>query len=193
MIVALYIDPRGPYPALLGAENCWDEARDATKFDDWKRPVIAHPPCGPWSSLRHLSQEVTHDLAIVALAQVSGCGGVLEHPATSGLWDAQSLPKPGEPEDEQGGYTIEVQQCEWGHVARKRTWLYLVRVPRSALRGPPFPGRRPTHWCSGGRTKNPGMGATVPPGIKVCSSTQRRKTPRLFAEYLIHLASSVPT
>jgi hypothetical protein len=36
------------------------------------------------------------------------------------------------------------------------------------------------------RTGNP-----VPPGIKVCSAAQRRRTPPLFAEYLVRLARSV--
>jgi len=50
--------------------------------------------------------------------------------------------------------------------------------------------REPTHWCSGGRTKRPGMGATVPPGIKVCSAQQRRRTPVAFAEWLLELAAT---
>ena len=27
-VAALYVDPRGPYPKMLGVE-CWNEARDA--------------------------------------------------------------------------------------------------------------------------------------------------------------------
>lgn len=93
--------------------------------------------------------------------------------------------------DAHGGYTIEVPQVEWGHVARKRTWLYLVGVPREALEAPPFPGREPTHYASGGRTKSSRNGGAVPPGMKVCSAQQRRRTPQLFAEYLIRLARAV--
>jgi hypothetical protein len=33
-------------------------------------------------------------------------------------------------------------------------------------------------------------GCAVPPGIKVCSAQQRRRTPPLFAEYLVRLAQS---
>ncbi len=87
-----------------------------------------------------------------------------------------------------GGYTIEVAQVEWGHVARKQTWLYLVGVPREALETPPFPGREPTHYMSGGRTKSSRSGGAVPPGKKVCSEQQRNRTPPLFAEYLVRLA-----
>jgi hypothetical protein len=98
------------------------------------------------------------------------------------------MPLPGENADPWGGYTIEVNQVEWGHVARKRTWLYLVGVPREALEAPPFLGREPTHYTSGGRTASSRNGGAVPPGIKVCSAQQRRRTPPLFAEYLIRLA-----
>lgn len=151
------------------------------------------------------------DCARRAVEQVRKFGGVLEHPAGSRLWEACRLPLPfcddvervktcrarkrspagGCITDHFGGYTIEVAQCEWGHVARKRTWLYLVGVPREALEAPPFPGRGPTHYASGGRTKSSRQGAPVPPGTKVCSAAQRRKTPTLFAEYLIRLARSV--
>ncbi len=144
------------------------------------------------------------DCAIRAVEQVRRFGGVLEHPAGSKLWEhpflnTQCLPDPTDAADDHGGYTIEVDQVGWGHVARKRTWLYLVGVPRSALEDPPFPGREPTHWCSGFRRKgsNPGesgykaTGCAVPPGIKVASAQQRRRTPPLFAEYLVRLARSV--
>lgn len=197
MISALYIDPRGPYPKIPGVD-CWDEKLDARKYDG-PYPVVAHPPCGPWGRLRHLYRGNEHDCAPRAVEQVRRWGGVLEHPAGSLLWDIHvvrdigRMPKPGELPDVWGGYTIELDQCEWGHVARKRTWLYLVGVPREALEAPPFPGREPTHWVSGGRGRAGKKAKTtpVPPGIKVASACQRRRTPPLFAEYLIRLAGSV--
>lgn len=51
--------------------------------------------------------------------------------------------------------------------------------------GPPT--RAPTHWCSGVHTK--GARGETPPGIKVCSAQQRRRTPIAFAEWLLELAS----
>lgn len=83
-------------------------------------------------------------------------------------------------------------QVEWGHVARKRTWLYLVNVPRDAHEAPPFPGVSPTHWISGGRNQ-PGKRASqcaAAAGVKICSGQQRRRTPPLLAEYLVRLARS---
>ena len=182
------------------AIDCWDESSDARKYDG-QHPVVAHPPCGPWGRLRHLYKGNEHACAPRAVEQVRRWGGVLEHPAGSLLWkhfdptsiwdgDEKRMPGPGEQPDHYGGYTIEVDQCEWGHVARKRTWLYLVGVPREALEAPPFPGREPTHYASGGRTKSSRTGGAVPAGMKVCSAQQRRRTPPLFAEYLVRLARS---
>lgn len=140
------------------------------------------------------------DCAPRAVEQVRRWGGVLEHPAGSKLWEHCGLPAavvnahcPFVPDhidtedepfpvDAHGGYTIEVDQVEWGHVARKRTWLYLVGVPRSALEAPPFPGREPTHSVAW-RSK-----AARAAGRRECSAEKRRRTPPLFAEYLIRLA-----
>jgi hypothetical protein len=193
-VAALYIDPRGPYPRMVGVD-AWDATRDADCYDGpW--PVVAHPPCGPWGRLAHLYRGNEHDCAHYAVTRVRAFGGVLEHPAESRLWEAWSLPRPGEPADAHGGYTIAVDQCEWGHVARKRTWLYLVRVPRAAITAPPFPGREPTHWISGFRSTHKRQthvrgGVSCPPGIKVCSAEQRRRTPPAFAEWLVSLARTV--
>ena len=184
-VAALYVDPRGPYFGRADVDP-WDQARDARRYNG-PYPVIAHPPCGPWANLRHLSRETSHDCALRAVEQVRRFGGVLEHPYRSTLWRCLGLPRPGELPDAYGGVTIEVEQVRWGHVARKRTWLYLVGV-RDAGRDPP--PRDPTHWASGSRSCK---GTRVPPGIKVCSVRQRRRTPAAFAEWLIALAKSACT
>lgn len=189
-VAALYVDPRGPYPKLAGVD-CWDAARDARMYAG-PFPVVAHPPCGPWGKLRHLyrGNGGGADCAMIALVHVRDFGGVLEHPAGSKLWWVFDLPRPGE--RDAWGTTVEVNQCDWGHVARKRTWLYCVRVDPGLLATRPRP-REPTHWISGGRghvgkkTKT----TPVPPGIKVCSAQQRRRTPVAFAEWLVALARSV--
>lgn len=223
-VAALYIDPRGPYPRMDAGEvngvtfpnqpraiDCWDAGRDARLYAG-PHPVVAHPPCGPWGRLRHLYKGSEHDCAPRAVEQVRAYGGVLEHPAESRLWPSknylgprvyestltrtEALPLPGAAPDCDGGYTIEVNQCEWGHVARKRTWLYIVGVPKNEaarILTPPFPGREPTHWISGGRGRKGKKAKTtpVPAGIKVASACQRRRTPPLFAEALIALARAV--
>lgn len=183
-VAALYIDPRGPYPKMPGVE-CWDADRDAENYaGPW--PVVAHPPCGPWGRLRHLYRGDENALGLVAAMQVRKWGGVLEQPAGSKLWEAAGLPTPDRARALVGGFSIEVNQCDWGHVARKRTWLYMFGVDPDQIVMPP--PREPTHWCSGGGT---GRGKT-PPGIKVCSAQQRRRTPPAFAEWLVALARTVP-
>jgi hypothetical protein len=185
-VAALYVDRRGPYPKLPGVD-CWDAGRDARRYaGPW--PVVAHPPCTHYGRVRHLGKVQDSDCAPIAVEQVRRFGGVLEHPAHSKLWEHCGLPLPGAPTGLFWDYTVEVDQVEWGHACRKRTWLYLVGVPREALERPPFPGRMPTHWCSGGRTKSSRSGSPIPPGIKAASAQIKRRTPPLFAEYLIRLA-----
>lgn len=197
-VSVLYVDPRGPYPKLVA--DWWDEKRDARNYAG-PNPVVAHPPCGPWGSLSHLYAGDDSDCALSAVAVVRRLGGILEHPARSKLWNAAGLPLPSfigsdGGFDEWGGYTIEVEQVAWGHVARKRTWLYIVGVPHGLVRSGLRTGGEPTHWISGFRraagapTKRyKSNGCAVPPGIKVCSAQQRRRTPVAFAEWLISLAA----
>ena len=195
-VAALYIDPLGVYPSLIVVE-CWGlPARDARLYEG-PHPIVAHPPCGPWVRLRHLYRESEHDCGPRAVSQVQTWGGVLEHPAGSKLWDYCALPKPGDATDAYGGRTYVVDQCDWGHVARKRTWLYAVRVDQrrmmAALRRRAGTGM-PTHWVSGGRGRTEKRNHTpVPTGIKVCSAQQRRRTPRLFAEFLVSAARAAHT
>ncbi len=180
-VVALYVDPRGPYPGLVA--EWYDEARNAEMYAG-PHPVVAHPPCGPWGRLKHLHQAGGAELAPHAVWLVREFGGALEHPAHSQLWVAMGLPRPGEPADKHGGKTIEVHQVDWGHVARKKTWVYCVRCEP----GPMPPKREPTHWVSGSMRE--GSRGKPPPGIKICSAQQRRRTPPAFAAWLIELARS---
>ena len=134
-VAALYIDPRGPYPKLLGPELCWDEARDARTYaGPW--PVVAHPPCQLWVNLAALNfkryggehNRPGNDGGCFgsALAIVRCFGGVLEHPAGSKAWAAHRLLVPrgvGWCRD-RDGWSCEVWQSAYGHKARKRTWLY---------------------------------------------------------------------
>jgi hypothetical protein len=188
-VAALYVAPTGPYPRMAGVE-CYDATRDARLYDG-PHPVVAHPPCGPWGKLRQLYTGDQHDCAPRALEQVRAYGGVLEHPADSQLWRRCELPRPGRG-DRYGGRTLEVEQVRFGHVARKRTWLYLVDVTHV----PPMPpAREPTHWVGGSRVgsrpRHRRAGKGIPTGIKACSRPQRIHTPPAFAEWLVAMARSV--
>lgn len=149
-VAALFIDPHGPYPELLGADMCWDEERDASTYSGpW--PVIAHPPCNMWVNMAghnyirytrergkpqpHLRPGNDGGRFAAALRSVCEHGGVLEHPAGSHAWSTFGLQRP-----KRGMWTrvdavgmkgvahwvTEVSQSAYGHSARKRTWLYLV-------------------------------------------------------------------
>lgn len=183
-VSALYVDRLGPYPKLVA--DWWDAERDARNYAG-PLPVVAHPPCRNWSSLRHLAKGDDRDCGIRAVEQVREFGGVLEQPAGSKLWEHCGLPMTSV--DSETSFSLEVSQVSWGHVARKRTWLWIHGVRRSLVVPTIRTGGTPTHWCSGGRTKSSRRGSPVPPGIKVCSAQQRRRTPLAFAEWLLSLAA----
>lgn len=132
---ALYIDPKGPYPQLLGPERCWDEARDARKHNG-DGPVIVHPPCGRWCAMARLNErrwgaKVGDDGGCFAhaLDAVVRLGGVLEHPAASLAWQAFGLKKPrgsGWLQIASDAWVCEVWQSAYGHVCNKKTWLLYV-------------------------------------------------------------------
>src|SRR5690606_21601410 len=119
------------------------------------------------------------DLGPLAVDQVRRWGGVLEHPAFSRLWDAMDLPRPSELPDEYGGWSIEVNQCAWGHVAKKPTWLYFVGVPRTAV--VPRTGVCRTLQSGGGSGPGTNRRPIGRPRLKLCRGAKRRRTPPDFA------------
>lgn len=182
-VAALYVDPKGPYPNLT--PYWYDEERDARTYAG-PFPVVAHPPCGPWGKLRHLCKYQDPVLALRAVEQVRQAGGVLEHPEFSRLWDACGLPRPGEAPDAFGGITLAVEQVHWGHVARKRTWVYVSDWRRLRIPWWPTP-KKAVAWISGTYTaKKRGL---VPVGIRVASALEARLTPPAFASWLLEIAS----
>lgn len=189
-VAALYVERGGPYFGRPDVDP-WDKDRDARKYAG-PHPVVAHPPCGPWGELRHLYKGNEHDCAGLALAAVRRWGGVMEHPHKSKFWAHAAVVLPGELPDAWGGFSVDVDQVSWGHVARKRTRLYFVGINRAVVMSTLRTGGTPTHWCSGSRNqrRNKGSGGIAPAGIKFCSAQQRRRTPPLFADWLIGLARS---
>jgi hypothetical protein len=148
MIAALYVKTQGPYFALDGVDP-WDEARDARSYDGpW--PVVAHPPCQRWGKMwagspsyiaRTGLRKVKGDdggCFAAALAAVRKFGGVLEHPEGSHAWAHFGINKPprngGWIIADDYGWTCCVEQGQYGHYARKPTWLYAVGVKLPELR-----------------------------------------------------------
>lgn len=182
-VAALYIDPRGPYPRMPGVD-AWDEVRDARRYAGL-RPVVVHPPCGPYGQLRKQCTKQDATLAPLAVEQVRRWHGVLEHPRGSKLWPTCGLPRPGDAPDAWGGWTIEVEQVAWGHACRKPTWLYFVGVSRELVEATRRTGGEPTHEIAGGSTAG-----TQRRGRRTASAEMRRRSPPEFAAWLVMLAAS---
>lgn len=156
MIAALFVETDGCYFGLPDVDP-WDESRDARLYPG-PYPVVAHPPCQRWGRFWHGSTRKPHQYKFgddqgcfaAALGAVRRYGGVVEHPADSGAWNRSDhptrpgfgLPIPRRNEgwtlpDEHGGRSCCVDQGHYGHAARKRTWLYAVRVDfRNLVWGP---------------------------------------------------------
>ncbi|HMM08328.1 MAG TPA: hypothetical protein PKA35_04310 [Paracoccus solventivorans] len=170
MIAALYVRARSIYHQLPGVDP-WCAARDARLYPGpW--PVIAHPPCRGWGkyAYRAKCRPGETDLAFHALEMVRLYGGVLEHPQGSQFWRAGGLPRPGAPPDAFGGWSLLVNQVDWGHRALKPTLLYICGthfVP------PSRPARSPSSTV-----ENMWRG-------------EREATPKDFAIWLCQIAQSV--
>ncbi len=124
------------------------------------------------------------ELAILAVERIRENGGVLEHPESSKLWEEMNLPK-GSKIDDFGGFTISVDQFWWGHLARKRTWLYIVGIKPSEV--PPYPIRFDaiTHTVCVSMRRGRKHFKPKPAMPK----NDYDKTPPAFAEYLVNLAA----
>lgn len=169
MVAALFVQEKTVYRLIPGVD-CWPASRDARLYRG-DAPVIAHPPCRTWGRYAHVAKPAPgeRELAYYALASVRRFGGVLEHPDGSQLWRVAGLPRPGEPPDMFGGVTYVVNQCDWGHRARKRTYLYVC-----------------------GAKVAPSFSASREPSSTVENmwKGEREATPYDFAVWLVHLAKS---
>jgi len=161
--------------------DVYDIHRDARAFCK-KMPVIAHPPCRAWGQLSHMAnpREGEKQLAYLALAQVRLNGGVLEHPASSRLFKEAELPV-GMFCDEFGGFTIEIDQFDFGHVAHKQTKLYICGIGFNDL--PPTPSKNTalTDRSICGNVK----------GTKRCTQYQREYTPDALINWMTEICRKI--
>lgn len=192
VISVLYIDPKGVY-ADAGLDLWGLPDRDA-RYYVGPNPVIAHPPCGRWCKYAPVNQ-ARYGHAIGddgecfnhALWAVRECGGVLEHPASSIAFRHFTLPRPDfhggwtEP-DEYGGRSCHVEQGQYGHPARKGTWLYAVGACFPDLRWGRGPS--PEAWVGFGDHANV-------KGKRRLSPKEGAATPAKFRDLLISIARSV--
>lgn len=133
-VAALFVQSNGVYMQDYSID-AYDEKRNALTYVG-NLPVVAHPPCQLWGKMAKINYKRwggEHNkpgndggMFKFALSQVNRCGGVLEHPAQSYAWKAHGLKRPifGSWIQCGKGWVTEVWQCDYGHKARKSTWLY---------------------------------------------------------------------
>ncbi|MDP2026431.1 hypothetical protein [Sulfuriferula sp.] len=180
-VAVLFARADSTYKTIDGCD-VWDAERNALNWPGGS-PVIAHPPCRAWASLRHCAKprEGEKDLAFYAIAMARQWGGVLEHPQLSTLWRVAGLPEPRE-RDKYGGFTLIIDQHWWGHRARKRTRLYIVGMEPHELPNMPMKLGEATHTVGlwSGRDK-----ARCRPSI---AKHEFESTPTEMALWLVDLA-----
>jgi len=163
---ALFVHPRGVYSDLPDVDP-WPEQRDARLYPG-VLPAVAHPPCERWGRFWSAdgSSSPGNDGGCfeAALRCVRTWGGVIEHPEGSHAFRVFDLPQPTLGCWTRGlfcgGYSTAVAQRNYGHRARKMTWLYYVgQAP------PP-----PLDWT------DPGSGHVYLSQPGRCSQARPRKT-----------------
>jgi hypothetical protein len=181
-IAALFVRADSIYKTMPGVD-CYDIDRDARTWPGGC-PVVAHPPCRAWGSLRQFAKPRKGErlLATWSVRQGRRWGGVLEHPKASRLWPRAKLPKPGQ-RDAHGGWTLPIHQNWFGHRATKATLLYIVGIePRDIPRMPMVLGNG-THVIK--RDTRPNRRVRQE---KHCTKAEREHTPPAFASWLVDLA-----
>jgi len=192
MIAALYVETGGCYFGLPDVDP-WDETRDARRYFGPDR-VIAHPPCAAWCQMAPVNQArygrpigADGGCFEAALWSVRLFGGVLEHPAVSIAWRYFGLPRPPREgwsvADVYGGAAAQVEQGNYGHAARKKTWLYAVGVPLPELKW--GAGPKPTGWISADRPR----AELAAMGFRQIQKPEARRTPLAFRDILIEMVS----
>lgn len=189
MIAVLFARQDSVYKTIPGCD-VFDIERDARNYAGGM-PVVAHPPCRAWGRLRMAAKprDGEKDLAYFAVETIRRVGGVLEHPASSSLWAAAGLPKPGY-RDAWGGFTLPICQHWFGHRARKDTWLYVCGIEPGQVPPLRFVLGDSTHVIAQNRTLKDGtrMRKGHPKWRPEVSKAEREHTPPALAEWLVDLA-----
>lgn len=159
--------------------DAYDASRNALQYSG-NNPLVCHPPCRSWGRLSHMAHNVREgeaELALFSIAKIQKNGGILEHPSGSRLF-GQHLPDVGA-HDQYGGFTIEIDQYDFGHVAHKRTKLYICGIDKLDL--PALPPRDLTiHYCDKGKRRS--IAGNVK-GTTRCTQYQREYTPEKLIDY----------
>ena len=147
-VAALFVETGGSYFGLPGVDP-WDEVRDARLYrGPW--PSVVHSPCQRWGKFwagqpawiaRTGERKIKGDDGGCfkhGLWVVRTFGGVMEHPEGSHAWKHFGLNRPPRNggwvrADDFGGWTCCVEQGQYGHYARKPTWLLVYGVAEEDL------------------------------------------------------------
>jgi hypothetical protein len=202
MIAALFVEKDGCYFGLPDIDP-WDKSRDARKYSGPYR-VIAHPPCERWGRYATGGPNPRAKRRLIgddggcfasALSSVRSFGGVLEHPASSKAWDRFGISRPprsgGWIKAGDGiGWTCHVEQGNYGHPAKKATWLYFVgpRVPCDLKWGPSAATTRLDEgWHSTEERRIARQNGIAP--IKRLTTKEKIATPAPFRDLLIQIVT----
>lgn len=200
-IAALFVLRDGPYSEIPGID-VWDIGRDARKYRG-PYPVIAHSPCERWGRYAKGGPSVRIPKLVgddegcfwSALTSVRRYGGVLEHPEASQAFHFFGLPIPKwgggwtEP-DRYGGRSCCVAQGNYGHMARKMTWLYAVVDHYPELKWGPTASK--VRMDLGFHSKEERARAIKTGVCQRLSKRQRTLTPEPFRDLLINLVKGTP-
>lgn len=197
-VAALFVETGGVYYGLPDVDP-WDKDRDARLYPG-PHPVVAHPPCerwgrywsgGPSARVRRQKGDDGGCFA-AALAAVRAWGGVLEHPEASYAWTAHEIARPPGyggwwTADGRGGWTCCVEQGNYGHPARKKTWLYYFgRAKPPELKWGPATGC--ARLDQGFHSAAERRGAADKAPRKRISARDVARTPEPFRDLLLSLA-----
>lgn len=201
-VSVLYIDPRGPYPELVA--DWWDETRDARRYAG-SNPVVAHPPCQRWgrywsggpSAKRKYSLGDDNGCFAAALSSVRTWGGVLEHPEGSHAFRHFQIALPkwrqGWLLSRENEWVCCVAQGNYGHRARKLTWLLFVGAskPPELDWSIPAPRARLDYGFHSAKERAERK-STVAPRVNSSRLSARENlvTPLPFARLLLELAAN---
>ncbi len=203
-IAALFVASGGVYFGLPEVDP-WDEPRDARLYVG-SNPVVAHPPCerwgrywsgGPSAKVKRVLGD-DNGCFVAALAAVRRCGGMLEHPEASHAFVAHGLARPRWragwiPAGDGIGFVCCVAQGNYGHRARKLTWLYAVGVERLALDWSIPEPRSRLDYGFHSAAERAEKRASVAPAVNATRLHTRENlsTPIPFRDLLLRMAGSV--
>jgi hypothetical protein len=202
-IAALFVANPGCYIGLPDVDP-WDVTRDARLYPG-PHPVVAHPPCerwgrywhgGPSAKVRRVKGDDGGCFA-AALAAVRRWGGVLEHPEASHAFRHFGLTLPRWREGWRRGsaypgeWVCCVSQGNYGHRARKLTWLFYVGsfAPRELDWSIPAPRPRLDYGFHSAAERAERKGDVAPRvNASRLTTTENLATPLAFQTVLIDLA-----